>query len=71
MNAYIVGGDGAGRIAGNNLNFHVNLGVKIFLFGLESGAGGLVKGELEEAAIFGYFCSVAAPCEIDVGGEIG
>lgn len=71
VNTYIVGGDGAGRIAGDYLDLHVNLGVQILMFGLESGTGGLVEGELEELAIFGYLCSVAAPCKIDVGREIG
>lgn len=48
---YVIGGDGAGRVAGNKLDLHVDLAEEILVLGLEAGARGLVERQGEAAAV--------------------
>ena len=49
--AYEEGGDCASRIAGNELDLHVDPAEEVLVLGLEAGAGILVKGKREEVGI--------------------
>lgn len=67
---YIIGRDGAGRVAGDKLELHVDVYEEEFIFGAEAGAGGFVEGEGEEAAAVEDFGTAVAPRDLEVLVEV-
>lgn len=67
---YIVSSDGAGGVAGDELELYVDLAEEVLGFGAEAGAGGLVEGEGEEVAVVEYGGAATAPGYIDVLVEV-
>ncbi|MQM01647.1 hypothetical protein Taro_034404 [Colocasia esculenta] len=68
---HIVGGDGAGGVAGDELYLHVDLAEEVLVLGLEPGAGGLVEGQGEQLAVVEDLASAIAPGNVEVPVEVG
>lgn len=58
---YIVSGDGAGGVAGDKLELHVDSAEEIFSFGLKPRARDLVERKSEEVSTIEYLSSMITP----------
>ncbi|CAA6662325.1 unnamed protein product [Spirodela intermedia] len=70
VRVHVEGGDGAGGVAGDELELDVDLGEEKLLLGLEAGAGGAVQGQGEEAALVEDLGPVGTPGEVNVLVEV-
>jgi hypothetical protein len=67
----VVGGDGAGGVAGDELELHVDLAEEVLVLGLEARAGGAVEREREEAAAVLDLAAAVAPGDVELLVEAG
>ena len=70
MPAYVVGRDGAGGVAGDELELHVDLAVEVLVLGLEPGAGDLIEPQREELAVVEDLAAPVAPRDVHVLVEV-
>lgn len=66
MKPYIVCGNGAGGVAGYQLELHIDLAEEILVLGLKAGAGSLVEGERQQLTIIGDCAAAIAPRYVEI-----
>ena len=66
MPAYVVGRDGAGGVAGDELELHVDLAVEVLVLGLEPGAGDLIEPQREELAVVEDLAAPVTPGDVEL-----
>jgi hypothetical protein len=68
--AYVEGGDGAGGVAGDELDLHVEAAVQVLVLGLEAGAGRPVQRQRQELAVAEDLAAAVAPSDVHVLVEV-
>lgn len=67
---YVEGGDGAGGVAGDELDLHVESAVEVLVLGFEAGARGLVQGESYELAVVQNLDSAISERDVKILVEV-
>jgi hypothetical protein len=64
--AYVVGCDGAGGVAGDKLELHVDLAEEVLVLGLKPGAGDLVQPQRQELPIIQDLAAAVTPGDVEL-----